>query len=62
MLSIGRLLAPTRVKIIEKHRGSSDEAFRQRCIGVKQKQAELAKHHIDVLWSDYFKPETVLAR
>jgi len=25
----------------------------------RNRQAELAKHHIDVLWSDYFKPEHV---
>jgi len=31
--------------------------FRARCIAVKEKQGELAKHHIDVLWSDYYKPE-----
>ena len=24
-----------------------------------EERAELAKHHIDVLWSDYFKPEHV---
>jgi nickel superoxide dismutase len=44
-------------RIIEKYHGSSDEVFRQRCIDVKEKRAELTKHHIDVLWHDYFKPE-----
>jgi nickel superoxide dismutase len=35
------------------------ELFRARCIGVKEERAELAKHHIDVMWHDYFKPEHV---
>ena len=36
-----------------------DEVFRARCIIVKEERAELAKHHIDVMWHDYFKPEHV---
>ena len=28
-----------------------------RCINVKEERAELVKHHLDVLWHDYFKPE-----
>ena len=26
-------------------------------IAIKEKQADLVKHHLDVLWHDYFKPE-----
>ena len=37
----------------------SDELFRARCIVVKEERAELTKHHIDVMWHDYFKPEHV---
>jgi len=54
-----RIEAESCYKIIEKYNASSDEQFKTRAIVVKEKQAELAKHHIDVLWSDYFKPEHV---
>jgi nickel superoxide dismutase len=30
---------------------------RTRFIEIKEQQAELAKHELDVLWHDYFKPE-----
>ena len=49
----GRVL----LQIIEKYDASDDELFRARCIHVKEERAELVKHHIDVLWHDYFKPE-----
>jgi nickel superoxide dismutase len=28
-----------------------------RCISVKEQHAEIVKHEIQVIWSDYFKPE-----
>ena len=46
-------------KIIQKYNDSQDELFRDRCILVKEERAELTKHHIDVMWHDYFKPEHV---
>ncbi|MET0773656.1 MAG: superoxide dismutase, Ni [Candidatus Limnocylindrales bacterium] len=52
-----RIEAESCYRIIEKYAASSDEVFRARCLIVKEERAELAKHHIDVLWSDYFKPE-----
>ena len=52
-----RIEAESCYRIIEKYLASSDEVFRARCLIVKEERAELAKHHIDVLWSDYFKPE-----
>ncbi len=54
-----RIEAESCYRIIEKYHASSDEVFRARCLIVKEERAELAKHHIDVLWSDYFKPEHV---
>ena len=30
-----------------------------RAIGIKEERAELVKHHLDVLWHDYFKPEHI---
>lgn len=52
-----RIEAESVYKIIQKYHDSSDELFRDRCIVVKEERAELAKHHIDVMWHDYFKPE-----
>ena len=40
-------------------RPTRDETFRARAIGIKEERAELVKHHLDVLWHDYFKPEHV---
>jgi nickel superoxide dismutase len=54
-----RIEAESCYKILEKYQQSNDEQFRARAIIIKERQAELAKHHIDVLWSDYFKPEHV---
>jgi nickel superoxide dismutase len=54
-----RIEAESVYKIIEKYNASSDEQFKTRAIVIKEERAELAKHHIDVLWSDYFKPEHV---
>jgi len=52
-----RIEAESAFRIVEKYHGSDDELFRQRCVLVKEERVELAKHHISVLWSDYFKPE-----
>ncbi len=52
-----RIEAESCYRIIEKYHASTDDVFRARCLIVKEERAELAKHHIDVLWSDYFKPE-----
>src|SRR5438552_7651094 len=54
-----RIEAESCYKIIEKYKASNDELFKTRAIVIKEERAELAKHHIDVLWSDYFKPEHV---
>ena len=54
-----RIEAESCYKIIQKYNDSSDELFRARCIAVKEERAELTKHHIDVMWHDYFKPEHV---
>jgi nickel superoxide dismutase len=54
-----RIEAESCYKIIQKYHESSDDLFRARCIHVKEERAELVKHHIDVLWHDYFKPEHV---
>ena len=30
--------------------------FRERAVGIKEQRADLVKHHLWVLWTDYFKP------
>jgi nickel superoxide dismutase len=52
-----RIEAESVYRIIDKYNASEDATFRARAIGIKEKQAELVKHHLDVLWHDYFKPE-----
>jgi nickel superoxide dismutase len=42
--------------IMEKYAASTDEAFRTRALFIKEQRAELVKHHLWVLWTDYFKP------
>lgn len=40
----------------KKYHDSDDEVFRARCVAIKEERAELAKHHLWVLWTDFFKP------
>ena len=54
-----RIEAESVYRIIEKYAANEDPTFRTRAIGIKEKQADLVKHHLDVLWHDYFKPEHV---
>jgi nickel superoxide dismutase len=35
----------------------SEEEFRHRSLLIKEHRADLVKHHLWVLWTDYFKPE-----
>ena len=42
--------------IDEKYAQNSDPEFRTRCLIIKEQRSELVKHHLWVLWTDYFKP------
>jgi nickel superoxide dismutase len=42
---------------MEKFNASDDEVFKGRAVAIKEQRAELVKHHLWVLWTDYFKPE-----
>ncbi|HVA61677.1 MAG TPA: superoxide dismutase, Ni [Mycobacteriales bacterium] len=42
--------------IQEKYQANEDPAFRARALQIKEQRAELVKHHLWVLWTDYFKP------
>jgi nickel superoxide dismutase len=52
-----RIEAESVYRIIEKYAANEDPTFRTRAIAIKEKQADLVKHHLDTLWHDYFKPE-----
>jgi nickel superoxide dismutase len=52
-----RIEAESVRNIQQKYQGSDDESFRERCIAIKEERADLVKHHLWVLWTDYFKPE-----
>ena len=41
---------------MEKYQGNDDPVFRTRALLIKEQRAELVKHHLWVLWTDYFKP------
>ena len=42
---------------MEKFHGSDDNVFKTRAVTIKEERAEMVKHHLWVLWTDYFKPE-----
>ncbi len=42
---------------MEKFNASDDDVFRGRAVLIKEERADLVKHHLWVLWTDYFKPE-----
>ncbi len=41
---------------MQKHNNSDDATFKQRAITIKEERSDLVKHHLWVLWTDYFKP------
>lgn len=41
---------------MEKFNASDDNVFKTRAVVIKEERAELCKHHLWVLWTDYFKP------
>jgi len=41
--------------IAEKYAANEDPAFRTRALIIKEQRSELVKHHLWVLWTDYFK-------
>ena len=51
-----RIEAESVKALIQKHNASDDPVFKTRAIFIKEQRAELVKHHLWVLWTDYFKP------
>jgi nickel superoxide dismutase len=50
-----RIEAESIKAIAEKYQQNTDPEFRTRAIIIKEQRAELVKHHLWVLWTDYFK-------
>src|ERR1700727_705354 len=51
-----RIEAESVKAIAEKYQANADPEFRARAIYIKEQRSELVKHHLWVLWTDYFKP------
>ncbi|MCE6999289.1 superoxide dismutase, Ni [Actinosynnema sp. NPDC091369] len=51
-----RIEAESVKAIQEKYQANEDPEFRARAILIKEQRSELVKHHLWVLWTDYFKP------
>jgi nickel superoxide dismutase len=41
---------------MEKYHASDDHDFKARAVTIKEERSDLVKHHLWVLWTDYFKP------
>ena len=51
-----RIEAESVKAICQKYQDNADPEFRTRAIGIKEERSDLVKHHLWVLWTDYFKP------
>ena len=54
-----RIEAESVMAIQEKYQDSDDPVFKERAVVIKEERADLVKHHLWVLWTDYFKPNHV---
>src|SRR5689334_6412986 len=52
-----RIEAESVMKIMQKYAEAHDDVQKMRAIIIKEERCELVKHHLWVLWTDYFKPE-----
>jgi nickel superoxide dismutase len=50
-----RIEAESVKAIQEKYQANQDPEFRTRAVLIKEQRADLVKHHLWVLWTDYFK-------
>ncbi len=41
---------------MQKYAASDDADFKNRAVTIKEERSDLVKHHLWVLWTDYFKP------
>jgi nickel superoxide dismutase len=52
-----RIEAQSVLAMQKKYQANEDPVFRTRALVIIHERAGLAKHHLAVLWHDYFKPE-----
>lgn len=52
-----RIEAQSVHQILSKYPGLHTEEDKWRAVFIKEQRLELVKHHLWVLWTDYFKPE-----
>jgi nickel superoxide dismutase len=52
-----RVEAESVKQIMDKYQASDDPIFKERAVFIKEERADLVKHHLWVLWTDYFKPD-----
>ena len=52
-----RIEAESVKAVIGKMKDNADPEFQARAVAIKEERSELVKHHLWVLWTDYFKPE-----
>ena len=45
------------LKIAQKYQESNDEVFKARALALKEERAEDVKHHLMVLWADFFSAD-----
>jgi len=50
-----RIEAESVKAIQQKYQDNADPEFRARAVVIKEQRSELVKHHLWVLWTDYFK-------
>jgi nickel superoxide dismutase len=50
-----RIEAESVKAVQEKYQGNEDATFRARAVAIREQRAEMVKHHLAVLWTDYFK-------
>jgi nickel superoxide dismutase len=46
---------------MEKFTSSDNAVFKERAVFIKEQRADLVKHHLWVLWTDYFTPDHLAA-
>ena len=51
-----RIEAESVKAIQEKMAANADPAFQARALEIKEQRSDMVKHHLWVLWTDYFKP------
>lgn len=52
-----RIEAQSVLEIMKKYEGLHSQEDKWRAVFIKEQRADLVKHHLWVLWTDYFKPE-----